>query len=181
MDGFTQEIYSQYRVNGNLDILKSNLERLVSLRKQMKSKYPFIELQFIDFGFNSSEQQIVKDYACLLNIDRFTTFKSESDYKKAIKIEDSKILSNKEKISYGCFDIYAVMDIDSSGNVYTCDVCEDKGENSVGNILNQDINSIWNSEVMISNRRSFSKTSSSVYNKSCLRCYREHVIPKLLR
>src|SRR5204862_7596085 len=47
IDGTTQDVYRQYRVGGRLDKVLERTKNIVRLKKQMKSKTPFIIFQFL--------------------------------------------------------------------------------------------------------------------------------------
>lgn len=55
MDGMSQETYSKTRINGRLNLVKSNTERVMHLIKQNKLKYPIVELQYLLFDHNKNE------------------------------------------------------------------------------------------------------------------------------
>jgi len=55
VDGFSQESYSRTRINGRLDFVLSNLERVCSVRRQLGRCFPRVEVQFIKFPHNVHE------------------------------------------------------------------------------------------------------------------------------
>ena len=55
IDGTDQDTYSKYRVGGKLDTVLEGIDALVRAKKRLKSKTPFIQLQFIVFGFNEHQ------------------------------------------------------------------------------------------------------------------------------
>lgn len=63
IDGATQEIYSQYRVKGDLDAVLENVDRIRQLRRENGSAFPMLVWQFIVFGHNEHEIATAKSMA----------------------------------------------------------------------------------------------------------------------
>ncbi len=55
IDGMSQESYAYYRRGGELSVVLEGIERLLHMRKAMRSPYPVVELQMIVFRHNLSE------------------------------------------------------------------------------------------------------------------------------
>lgn len=55
IDGITEENYQKYRIGGKLIRVIEFIEKLNSRKKELKSKYPLIEAQFIVFRNNEKE------------------------------------------------------------------------------------------------------------------------------
>jgi len=60
IDGFSQETYEIYRVQGDFRLAMSNLETLARLRHKLKLEKPRLVWQFLVFSFN--EQELPKAY-----------------------------------------------------------------------------------------------------------------------
>ena len=69
LDGVTQETYQQYRVRGDITEVFDNLKRLLSARKALKSKSPFVEWQFIVFKHNEHEVDAARKLASEIGVD----------------------------------------------------------------------------------------------------------------
>ncbi|MBF0444184.1 MAG: SPASM domain-containing protein [Magnetococcales bacterium] len=69
LDGFTQEVYSTTRINGNVDMVKDNLERLVAVRNRLGIKKFIIEVQTVEFKHNIHEIPLIKAYCKELGVD----------------------------------------------------------------------------------------------------------------
>ena len=54
LDGIDQQTYGKYRRGGNFDLVVSNVEKIVRLRKQEKSKTPRLILQYLVFRHNEA-------------------------------------------------------------------------------------------------------------------------------
>jgi len=71
IDGLSQESYGQYRKGGRLEHVMDNLERLLRIRRELRSNTPCIEWQMIDFPFNRHEQEAARVLAARMGVDRF--------------------------------------------------------------------------------------------------------------
>lgn len=55
IDGSNQALYSQYRVNGKLDLVKRNVRELMRLRDESGFRRPYVEVQFLVFEHNRAD------------------------------------------------------------------------------------------------------------------------------
>ena len=55
IDGATQETYSRYRINGNLERVLANVDRIRELRRISRSAFPLLDWQFVAMGHNEHE------------------------------------------------------------------------------------------------------------------------------
>ncbi|MBN2891814.1 MAG: SPASM domain-containing protein [Bacteroidales bacterium] len=153
LDGTTQDSYSKYRINGNIDVVLEGIRNLVSIRKEKKSLKPYIELQFLVLKTNEHQIHEVKRLAKSLKVDKLS-FKSaqiydfENDnqfipenpkYSRYKKSNEKWILKNK--IKNRCWRLWNSVVITWDGNILPC--CFDKdAEYSFGNIRDSDVKSI---------------------------------------
>ena len=174
-DGFTQEIYSKYRIGGELSVVKDNLERLMS----MKGNKPLVELQFIRFGYNNFQFEDVRKYSESLGIERFPSF--DSIWHPDLKEKRDKSIWQKpdKRRKLGCFDIYSVLDVDSGGFLFPCDHGEDFDFSKLGSLIDDDLNDLWNSSPIVDLRKSF--TRGKLPNETCMNCHLENYLPWFLR
>lgn len=153
LDGATQETYNQYRVNGNLEKVLSNVKAIVEAKKRHKSSTPIIRWQFLVMKHNEHEIDKIKEMAKIYEVDQLS-FKTIQIYTH----EDIKFLPNNPKyrrynISGENFEIKFKMEnkcrrmwqqpvINWNGEVAIC--CFDKDiEYPVGNVENNSLLSIW--------------------------------------
>ena len=172
LDGSTQETYNQYRVNGNLEKVLSNVEKLVAAKKKLKSNTPIIRWQFLVMKHNEHEIEEIKQKAKELEVDQLS-FKTIQIYTK----EDIKFLPINPKyrrynISGEDFEIKFKMEnkcrrmwqqpvVNWNGDVAIC--CFDKDiEFPVGNVKEQSLLSIWQGKpfqnmrnAVLKNRKAF--------------------------
>jgi radical SAM protein with 4Fe4S-binding SPASM domain len=75
IDGTTQDVYEQYRVNGDLEKVISGTRNLIEARNKLGSKKPFVIFQFLVVKPNEHQIDDVKKLASELGVDelRFKT------------------------------------------------------------------------------------------------------------
>lgn len=79
MDGTNQETYEKYRVNGNYNLVLETLERIARVKKELNSKTPLVELQFIVFKHNKNEIDNIVEISKKFDLDRLS-FKTAQVY-----------------------------------------------------------------------------------------------------
>jgi radical SAM protein with 4Fe4S-binding SPASM domain len=159
LDGASPESYKKYRKEGSFEKVTKGIEALVKKKKELKSKYPLIELQFIVFRHNEDEIKSFKKMAKRLQVDR-ATIKSAQLYSLC---EDSEIqpptrkkysryaydnsgnLYLKKKKKKGCYRQWSQCVITIEGEMAPC--CFDKeAAFSFGNVLNQGVYCVWGND-----------------------------------
>jgi MoaA/NifB/PqqE/SkfB family radical SAM enzyme len=60
IDGLDQQTYEKYRIGGKLNKVTAGIRNLVEMKKKLKSRTPFIDLQFIAMGTNEHQLQDVE-------------------------------------------------------------------------------------------------------------------------
>lgn len=79
VDGTNQEIYSIYRKGGNLQTVITGIETLVLQKKEMKSKTPFLEIQFLVFKHNQHQIGEIKQLGKKLGVDKISIKSAQID------------------------------------------------------------------------------------------------------
>ena len=69
MDGFSQSVYEQYRINGNVDTVKQGIQRLVNARRQAGMARPYIILQTLVVRPNEGEIGQIQSWAKETGVD----------------------------------------------------------------------------------------------------------------
>jgi len=69
LDGASQEVYSKYRRNGNIDIVFDNIRSLVSEKEKTGSTRPYIIWQYLVFEHNSHEINKAKKIASDIGVN----------------------------------------------------------------------------------------------------------------
>ena len=69
LDGTTQEVYSQYRVGGDLEKVMEGAANIVKWKKKLKSKTPYVFFQFLVVRPNEHQLQEAKELAEKTGVD----------------------------------------------------------------------------------------------------------------
>lgn len=69
VDGMSQETYERYRVGGDLATVQAGIERLLKMRRAMRSLFPLVELQLIAFRHNIDEKAAFLQWAKAIGVD----------------------------------------------------------------------------------------------------------------
>jgi radical SAM protein with 4Fe4S-binding SPASM domain len=159
LDGLDQLTYEKYRANGNLQTVSEGIKRLVEAKKAIRSKSPFIELQFLVMRHNQHQMQEMRDFALLSGVDKLTfktaqvyhfdsestiipTLQSKSRYKQ--NSDGTWMLA--KKIRNRCHRIWSSIVITWDGKVVPC--CYDKdAEFITGNLLEESLDMIWRNQI----------------------------------
>lgn len=178
VDGATEETYTKYRRNGNFNMLVEGIKELTHLKKERKSYFPFLSMQFIIMKDNEHEVEKIQDLAKELNVDELILktvflFNDASKAEKYLPKEKkySRYIDNarcKDSLIPGCDGLWTGININYDGTVVVC--CFDYPENfKLGNIFEDDFeNGIWNSEQMQKFREMvWDKKDSIIMCKNC--------------
>ena len=71
IDGATQDVYAMYRRRGDLELVLSNVRRIVKRRKELSSRTPVLEWQFIPMKHNEHEVDAARELAAQIGVDVF--------------------------------------------------------------------------------------------------------------
>jgi len=79
VDGTDQAAYEQYRIGGSLETVLEGIRRFVRISREMKSRYPRLEIQFLVLKSNEHQKIEIKKLGNLLGMDR-TVLKTAQFY-----------------------------------------------------------------------------------------------------
>lgn len=156
LDGTDQQTYESYRKRGKLSKVISGIENLIEARKKLKSKTPFIILQFIVFDHNVHQLQDVELLVRKLGVDKLEIktaqiydFEKGSDFiPKNQKLSRYQLNGEngytiKSELLDKCWKMWHSCVMTWDGNIVPC--CFDKdAKYTMGNIHNQSFSEIWN-------------------------------------
>ncbi|MHC4359914.1 MAG: radical SAM protein [Planctomycetota bacterium] len=185
LDGTTQEVYSKYRVGGEIALVLENLEKIVMKKKQLKSRKPFIEWQFIVMKHNYHQIENARKMAKEIGVDtiRFIPvglpFGTENKEQLAREwfpyLPDGygeKYIKERflqKPIKGGCFYLYRSLTANPDGSVAPCCMCWQQ-EDDFGNILENDFSEVWNNALFQNARALFSKKQKNGTKTACADC-----------
>jgi radical SAM protein with 4Fe4S-binding SPASM domain len=158
MDGTDQETYEKYRIGGQVEKVFAGIEKLVNTRKRLKSRKPYIILQFLLFEHNISQLPHIKKLAKTLEIDKLElktaqvyNYENGSDlipkndrYSRYNQNDNNKYQIKSDHLNK-CWKMWHSCVMTWDGDIVPC--CFDKDAKYVmGNIHDQSFREIWNGE-----------------------------------
>jgi len=164
LDGYTQEIYEIYRKGGDVEKVKKNIKAVMDFKLKNGLLLPIVDTQIILFDHLKEELPLIKKFLKDCKVDKIT-------YRKENLSFNSKNTSNFYKKSIcksACFWLYLGMMIRPDGNVYPCD-CRGFDRLPYGNILNENLNEIWNNKYYRFSRNLFKKGPDLPYDEEMLK------------
>ena len=199
LDGASPETYSVYRVGGDFNRVISNIKLLVKTKKELRSKKPILEWQFLPMKHNEHEIANARTMAAQLGMDEFTLRPLRVDMGKEVFEEMPKLLEedkkwlpanqNYSRYDYGkksrkvrkklCPFLWTTAVIGWDGSVYPCCAVYPE-EYKFGNILEQPFKEIWNNQVYKASRKLF-RASGEKADTVCDICIKQgpidYVVP----
>ena len=153
IDGTTQDVYEKYRYGGSLEKAIQAIKFLNIAKKELNSKTPCIEAQFIVFKFNQHQIEEFKELAPKWGANNVSIKSAQihspnensdiiptlNKYSRYHKVKDEWII--KKDLSKACFRAWYGMVVSADGNILPC--CFDKQEKyPFGNIKEDKIENI---------------------------------------
>jgi len=178
MDGISKQSYDSYRVNGNFELVLSNMRELVRLKKRATGSKLKVVWQFIIMKHNEHEIEEVKRLAREMGVDRLE-FKTVQIYRP----EDIAFLPTEHKysryLSLGtafelkttlknrCRRLWTQPVINWDGEMSIC--CYDKDAMfKIGNIDNSTFKELWLGSAMQKMRRAILNNRKAI--EICRNC-----------
>lgn len=178
LDGTSQEVYGKYRIGGDYDTVIKHIKLLIEKRKELKSDYPRILIQFVIFKHNEGEVSSVKELAKSLGVDIFfrqgalggkgqsPPMTKDRQLARQWLTENKKYHSEYDYFSDepclksgACDYLWSVATINWDGSVLPCCWIYNN-EHSFGNIIENNFAEIWNNIYFRSSRNLFNKKNS---------------------
>lgn len=174
LDGVTQDVYEQYRIEGKLNKVIEGTKNVVKWKTELKSKTPHIIFQFLVVRPNEHQINQARDLADELGVDeiKFKTaqiynYKSGhalmpsiekySRYKKGV----NGGYTLKNKMGNHCWRMTHSPVITWDGLMVPC--CFDKdAKHRMGDASQDDISTIWSGEKYKSFRKGLTNSRSSI-------------------
>jgi radical SAM protein with 4Fe4S-binding SPASM domain len=162
IDAVTEETYQKIRKNGDFNLVLNNIKYFHKLRNELKKKIPITRVSFVKSKINESEEKQFINYwidkADFISIQAFTT--PAIGYSKEKELENEYQIDNKKLKAPGpCPQPYQRLTIYHDGSVHPC--CHWSGATLiVGNIFNDSVYNIWNSQKMKVLRRNINNTKT---------------------
>ncbi|UCG68039.1 MAG: radical SAM protein [Thermoplasmata archaeon] len=172
LDGITQETYKRYRVKGDVQQVKRNVETLIQRKKELGRSNPVIQIQFIVMDHNRHEITKAIEYSRRINVEEFIlkdvgpryiprVFKNENT------LERTRHLRKELNM---CHKLWTESYIGWNGSIRPCCLTFD---GTMGNVLSERFDHIWNNNKYILSRRIFRHRIDLVpdLRVPCLSCH----------
>jgi len=183
LDGVTQEVYEVYRVGGHLDRVLANLRLLDQKKRELGSKTPHIEWQFIVMRQNEHQLEEAKALASELGVDSLVFKKvdfphGENDAEEAERwlprqhpeyLRDDPFYKPYQEDGTVCWRLWRSAVVNWDGGFAPCCYLTDKSED-FGDANESTLKEIWNNENYITARGLFNKKFTPQKWIGCLEC-----------
>lgn len=174
MDGTTQEVYEQYRVNGHLDKVLQGTENIIAAKKRLNSATPKVIFQFLVVKHNEHQIDDLHQLADKMGVDQvalktaqvydykngsplFPTNEKYSRYKK----NKQGFFEIKNKLRNHCWRLWHSTVITWDGDLVPC--CFDKdAKYKMGTIQTQSFKEIWHDETYKSFRNTIIQSRKNI-------------------
>ncbi len=158
IDGTDQETYGQYRIGGNLATVLSGTANLISWKKKLKRKTPYVVFQFLVVRPNENQVEQIRQLAARIGVDDLwfkTAQINDYEHDPHQLIPTVQQYSRYRKDKHGttvpvntmpnhCWKMWHSQVITWNGLVVPC--CFDKdAKHIMGNLKEQSIQEIWDS------------------------------------
>jgi radical SAM protein with 4Fe4S-binding SPASM domain len=158
IDGTSQETYERYRVGGKLEKVLSGARNILTWKKKLNSKTPYVIFQFLVVAANEHEMDAMKKLALALGANelRFKTAQLNEFKNGNELIPEQKKFSRYKKLSDGtytiknalfnhCWKMWHSCVVTWDGGVVPC--CFDKdASHRLGEMSNHSFEQIWRSD-----------------------------------
>lgn len=157
LDGLDQATYEKYRVGGSVEKVIEGTRNLIKWKKELRSKTPYIILQFIVFSTNEHQVSELKKWAKDLGVDKLELksaqvynyeegnqlIPSKEEYARYKKQNGKFIIDNP--LNNHCLRMWRGCVVTWDGLVVPC--CFDKdADHRMGDLKNESFKDIWRGE-----------------------------------
>jgi radical SAM protein with 4Fe4S-binding SPASM domain len=142
-DGFSKKTYQKYRVGGNFENIKKNILKFLKIKKELKSKLPYIQIKMINMKDTTKEiENFKKEWTNKADEVLITNF---VDWAGQISNEENVSGATIESQKYPCKAFWTSIVVLWDGKVVPC--CKDcDGRLVLGDLNKQSIREIWNNK-----------------------------------
>ena len=183
LDGTTQEVYEIYRVGGYLDRVLDNIKLLAQKKKEMGSKTPYLEWQFIVMRQNEHQIPEARRMAKELGVDGIVFKKvdfphGEDDLELAERWLPSPAEGFRkvepfakpyEENGTRCWRLWRSAVVNWNGGYAPCCYLTDESDD-FGDVKTHSIKEIWNNEHYVTARGLFKSGFVPETSVGCLNC-----------
>ncbi|MEK0337891.1 MAG: radical SAM protein, partial [Nitrosopumilus sp.] len=168
-DGVSKEIYEKYRIGGNYEQVKENIQNFLKLKEKNNSQKPFTDLHVIKLTESLPLIDKFLSYWKTTPIDQIT-LKSYSTRGGQVKQNLAKTENwyyGKRNKRYPCMWFWSTVIILCDGRVVPC--CHDmQGKIILGDLTKNTMQEIWNGKKIITLRKN--EIAGNYEKKLCIDC-----------
>lgn len=139
IDGVSPEVYNQYRTNGDLALVMSNLRQVLLHRAQTGGSL-LVEWQMLDLPWNKPEQQCARSIAIDMGCDEFSLIPEAMVPRSKYRSENC-IRSRKCLLPFIVFQVNAFNQVRPCYKIYDVPM-------AVGDLSKESFEDIWNGTEM---------------------------------
>ena len=154
LDGMSQEKYELTRVGADLETTMHNLKRLCAVKRELKLKFPTIEVQYIMFQHNLDDIEAAEKWCEEIGVDRFSSFWGSLHNYTHLGPDRYEVFGPKKKKNTAPMCTWPHLNtlVKSNGDVIPCcwaregeQYTPDGDKRVVGNVFETPLKEIWNS------------------------------------
>ena len=158
IDGSSQEVYEQYRINGKLEKVIEGTKNVIEWKRRLRSKTPKVIFQFLVVRPNEHQIEEVQKLGAEIGVDKVALKTAQVyDYKNGnplipTKDEYSRYRKNedgsyafKNSLDNHCWRLWSSCVITWDGKIVPC--CFDKdAKHILGDLTKESFEQIWNGD-----------------------------------
>jgi radical SAM protein with 4Fe4S-binding SPASM domain len=165
LDGIRQATYESYRVKGRVEDVLNGIAMIMARRKRNRLRYPYIEVNMIDFYHISAEERNQLENFCAAHgVDQFRVRPEQFGLMGHYEVKTVRETLSK------CHWPWISMSIDCDGSVYPCPIAFEQ-RISYGNLATTSLAEVWNSELYVATRTYLSQKKDLHEGLPKLPCY----------
>jgi radical SAM protein with 4Fe4S-binding SPASM domain len=174
IDGTTQEIYSGYRIGGQLDKVIEGAKNVIEWKKKLKSATPYVIFQFLVVRANEHQVPEIKALGKQIGVDEVKLktvqvynhengsplIPEQQKYSRYKRNSEGKYRIKNELLNH-CWRSWNSCVITWDGNIVPC--CFDKdAQHPMGNVTDQSFALLWHSEKYNAFRQALLKSRKEI-------------------
>lgn len=165
LDGFEQETYEKYRVNGKVQDVLDGIVMTMKYRQQAHLKRPYMEVNMITFSHIPPEEVgRLRSFCADAGVDMFRLRPDQTGllgpYNPTIKRQPAS----------RCHWPWTSLSIDVDGSVYVCPIALEQ-RISYGNLGSSNLDEIWNNREYVATREYLNRDGDDRTDLPLLPCY----------
>jgi len=165
LDGFRQETYEKYRVNGKVKDVLDGITMTMNFKKKNKFNHPYVQVNMITFShIPPGELSMLRSFCAAAGVD---LFRLRPDETGLLGPYDPSI---KRKPASNCHWPWTSMSIDVDGSVYPCPIAFEQ-RISYGNLATSSLDEIWNNNHYVVTREYLRRKGDDRTGLPKLPCY----------